>query len=47
MNQWSYIIAAYALTWIVLGGYAVYVIRRARAAASRVAADELAGEQRS
>ena len=26
-NSWPYVIAAYSVTWIVLGGYAVYVWR--------------------
>ena len=31
-NQWSYIIAAYVLTWVTLGGYAMYLWRRHRRA---------------
>lgn len=34
INNWNYVIAAYALTWVVLGGYWLYVhrtVRRARA----------------
>ena len=27
---WSYVIAAYAVTWIMLGGYAVSLVVRAR-----------------
>ena len=35
MNQWSYVIAAYALTWVVLAAYAIYVWRRSREAEVR------------
>ncbi len=31
-SQWSYIIAAYAVTWVVLLGYAGYVHKAARTA---------------
>ncbi len=29
MSEWSYVIAAYAFTWVGVVGYAVYVARRA------------------
>ncbi len=35
MSEWNFIIAAYALTWLVLAGYLVYLnerVRRARLA---------------
>ena len=43
MSEWNWVIAAYAVTWAVVAGYAVYlsgVMRRARrhAAAARGAA---------
>ncbi|HEX7051036.1 MAG TPA: CcmD family protein [Longimicrobiales bacterium] len=34
MSEWGFVMAAYAVAWTVLGGYALYVrarIRRARA----------------
>ena len=40
MSEWNYIIAAYALTWIGILGYALHTARRlARAAARLNAAD--------
>ena len=27
-NEWDFVIAAYAVTWVVLVGYAAYVARR-------------------
>ena len=38
MSEWNYIIAAYALTWIGILGYAVHVARRLRRAAASLAA---------
>ena len=38
MSEWPYVIAAYGLTWIVLGGYSVYL--HVRAARARRALDE-------
>ena len=32
MSEWNYIVAAYALTWVTLGGFATYVWLRARQA---------------
>ena len=26
-NEWNYIIAAYVVTWLGLGGYAIYLAR--------------------
>ena len=37
MSEWNWVIAAYAVTWTVIGSYALYlvgVVRRARAHAS-------------
>ncbi|MGH7709734.1 MAG: CcmD family protein [Gemmatimonadaceae bacterium] len=34
MRDWPVVIAAYAITWIVLGGYAYYLWRRGRRAAA-------------
>ncbi|MGH7501599.1 MAG: CcmD family protein [Longimicrobiales bacterium] len=34
MSEWSFIIAAYAVTWLVLGCYVSYLLRR-RALAQR------------
>jgi CcmD family protein len=31
-NEWTFIAAAYALTWLTLGGYALWLWRRARRA---------------
>ena len=28
MDEWSYIRAAYGLTWVTLGSYAIYLVRR-------------------
>ncbi|MFN2563996.1 MAG: CcmD family protein [Gemmatimonadaceae bacterium] len=36
-SEWSFVIAAYAITWVVLVGYAAYLARRRRRAARRVA----------
>lgn len=33
MSEWNFVIAAYALTWVTVVGYAVYVARRLRRAA--------------
>ncbi|MCA0375651.1 MAG: CcmD family protein [Gemmatimonadetes bacterium] len=30
-DVWSYVIAAYAVTWVVLGGYALYLRRVVKA----------------
>jgi len=38
MTGWSYILAAYALTWIVLVGYVVHLGRRRRKVVRLVAA---------
>ena len=32
MSEWNYIGASYALTWVTLAAFAVYVWRRARQA---------------
>lgn len=32
MSEWNYVVAAYALTWVTLAGFAAYVWRRARRA---------------
>ncbi len=29
-NEWRWVVASYAITWIVLIAYAVYVARRSR-----------------
>lgn len=45
MSEWNYIIAAYALTWITLLGYAAHLARRLRrAAADVVRVDEAVSE---
>lgn len=31
-NSWPYVIAAYVVTWVVLGGYAIYLWRVVREA---------------
>ncbi len=31
-SEWDYVMAAYIITWVVLAGYAIYVVRRLRAA---------------
>ena len=43
MSEWSYIIAAYALTWIGLAGYAIHLARRLRRAANDLT-NESSGE---
>jgi hypothetical protein len=30
MNEWSFITAAYTVTWVVLIGYGVYLVRLVR-----------------
>lgn len=37
MSDWNFIIAAYASTWIVIVGYAVYLSARRRAVARAAA----------
>lgn len=32
MSNWNFVIAAYAVTWIVIGAYALSVMRRRAAA---------------
>lgn len=32
MSEWNFIAVSYALTWVTLAGFAVYVWRRARRA---------------
>ena len=32
MSEWSYVIAAFALTWVTLAGYAIHLARRVRRA---------------
>jgi hypothetical protein len=32
MSDWTFVLAAYSLTWAVLAAYAVYAVRRARRA---------------
>lgn len=44
MTGWSYVIAAYALTWIVLAGYVLHLGRRRRHADRLVAALRPGGE---
>lgn len=36
MSEWNYVAAAYGLTWVVLAGYAVYLMRRVRRARNRL-----------
>lgn len=31
-DSWSYVIAAYVVTWVVLGGYALYLWRTVKEA---------------
>ena len=31
-NEWNYIIAAYVVTWLGLGGYTIYLARLAKRA---------------
>jgi CcmD family protein len=31
-NEWNYVIAAYVVTWVVVGGYALYLVRGTRRA---------------
>lgn len=37
-SNWNYVIAAYALTWVVLGSYWLYLHRTLRAARAEYAA---------
>ena len=38
VSEWSYVIAAYALTWVTLLGYGLMLLRRLRRAAEDLAA---------
>ena len=40
MSEWNFIIGAYALTWVALLGYAVYLARRVGRAAAALNANE-------
>lgn len=40
ISEWYYVGAAYLLTWIVLGGYALHAARLARRALAEAAAAE-------
>ena len=33
MSEWNYIVAAYAVTWIGIAGYAIHLARRVKRAA--------------
>ena len=44
INNWNYVIAAYALTWVVLGGYWIYVHRTVRQAREELATAVREGE---
>ena len=46
MNEWYFIGAAFALTWVTLAGYAAYVTRRAARAERAMRAAYGAGEER-
>ena len=42
MSEWSFVIAAYGVTWTVIGAYAVYLARvvgRARTSAAAMRAE--------
>jgi CcmD family protein len=28
MSEWNFIVAAYGLTWLVLAGYSIYLLKR-------------------
>jgi CcmD family protein len=36
MSEWKFVGAAYALTWVVLAGYTIFVHARARRARARL-----------
>ncbi len=36
-HSWPYVIAAYAVTWVVLGGYALYLWRVVKDARAHIA----------
>lgn len=36
MSEWSYIWAAYGLTWVVFAGYAVFLANKVRGARRRL-----------
>ena len=42
--EWPYIVAAYAVTWVTLAGYAIHVMAGARRA-GRAAATAAGGDQ--
>ncbi|HEX7090023.1 MAG TPA: CcmD family protein [Longimicrobiales bacterium] len=43
MSEWGYVIAAYALTWVVVGGYVLYL--RGRTARAREELDAAAARE--
>lgn len=46
MSEWNFIIAAYALAWLTVATYAVYVWRRVRRAERAVVEVERNGGER-
>ena len=44
MSEWSYVIGAYALTWVAIAGYALRLAYRLRRAAEEVAEAERQGD---
>jgi hypothetical protein len=43
MSEWTYIYASYALTWLSLVGFSVYIWRRLRQAERAYASTETSG----
>jgi CcmD family protein len=43
MSEWGYVIAAYALTWVVVAGYVLYL--RGRTARARKELDTAAAQE--
>jgi CcmD family protein len=40
MSEWNYVIAAYAVTWVAIFGYAAYLANRKRSARQRITSME-------
>jgi CcmD family protein len=46
-NEWNYIIAAYVVTWLGLGGYSIYLARLTRRAEQDYEAARSSGKGKS
>ena len=46
-NEWNYIIAAYVVTWVGIGGYSIYLTRLTKRAEQEYEAAKNAGGRKS